>query len=151
LLSFPKGIQKAFITGIAPLSLTGIGSGFNVATYLSSDEDVAGLCGLTRVDIEAALKEIYGSDLEAYRKHLSDMTTYLNGYHFCNEKTVETVYNTETCLAYLQVRTDISPDYFQVSLLSSVADGHGHGKRPRASDPLNSEVSEKILRRFAAQ
>jgi len=103
LLGPTAGIARAFITGISPLSLTDIGSGFNVARNLSLDQDVSGLCGLTRTDVEAALKKICGSDINAYNHHLAVMTKLYNGYHFCDEKTVETVYNTETCLHYLQV------------------------------------------------
>ena len=50
------------------------------------------------------------------------MTKSFNGYHFCRYKTVGTVYNPETCLAYLQ----------------SIVDG---GKL-EAENPRNSEVSE---------
>ena len=103
LLGPTQGISRTFITGILPLSLTSVGSGFNVARNISSDKNVAGLCGLTRTDIEAALKEVGGSDTNAYKKHLSIITNYFNGYHFCNRETVETVYNTVTCIDYLQV------------------------------------------------
>jgi hypothetical protein len=70
-----------------------------------------------------------GSDNDAYKKHLQDMTTYLNGYHFCNQKTLESIYNTETCLAYLQRLKQ--------------------GKIPEARDPANSEVSQQFLRRLS--
>ena len=102
----PEGIRRTFITGISPLSLASIYSGFNVARNLSFHKDVAGLCGLTRSDIQAALRKVCGPDSEAYERHLSAMTEYFNGYHFCNERKVETIYNTETCLSYLQVRID---------------------------------------------
>lgn len=102
LLSVPNGIQKAFITDTVPLAFAHTGGRFDVATNLASNEDVAGLCGLTRADIEAALEKLCGSDIDAYKKHLQDMTTYLKEDHFCNQKTLETIYNTDMCLAYLQ-------------------------------------------------
>ena len=114
LLALPEGIQRAFITGISPLSLTDLGSGFNVARNLSFDDDVSGLCGLTSTDLDAALKVVCGSDIEAYHKHISVMTENFNGYHFCDQKKVETTYNTETCLSYLQVRNNASPSSFSV-------------------------------------
>ena len=103
LLGPNKGIPRAFITGILPLSLAGVGSGFNVARDISFDEDVAGICGLTRKDIEASLKKTCDSDINAYKTHLSVMTRYYYGYHFCDERTVDIVYNTETCLSHLRV------------------------------------------------
>ena len=112
-----NGIQRSFITGISPLSLTDIGSGYNVARNISFDEDVAGLCGLTRSDIQAALKTVCGLNSESYEKHLSIMTEWYNGFHFCDETSVTTLYNTETCLSYLQVRIDrLLRDYLHILL-----------------------------------
>jgi hypothetical protein len=104
LLDTTNGISRVFITGISPLSLADVGRGFNVAKNLSFQREMAGLCGLTRADIEASLREICGSDHEAYQKHLSTVTKCLNGYHFCDKEKVDTVYNTGTCLDFLQVR-----------------------------------------------
>lgn len=131
LLGPNNGITRAFITGILPLSLAGVGSGFNVARNISFDNDVAGLCGLTRKDIEASLKKACDSDTNAYKTHLSVMARYYNGYHFCNERTVDTVYNTETCLNYLQTAAI-------------------EGKQTSVEDPPNSEVSIQFLNIFSA-
>ena len=116
-----QGIRRVFITGISPLSLSGVCSGFNVARNLSFDRDLAGLCGLTYSDLENALKGIY-NDPEAYNGFLSEMTKFFNGYYFCKHEMVETVYNMETCLAYLQCCIE--------------------GVTPEIQDPQNSEVSE---------
>jgi Predicted AAA-ATPase len=123
-LLFKRGIEKIFVTGISPLSLSGVGSAYNIARNLSFHQDLAGLCGLTSSDLEATLKEIGEDD-----KLLSQMTKCFNGYHFCRKKRVETVYNTETCLAYLQ----------------SIVDGGDE----ETEDPPNSEVAEKFLEKFA--
>jgi hypothetical protein len=102
-----ESIRRVFITSVFPLSLSGDVSGFNCVTRdLSFDHDVAGLCGLTSSDIQAALKKVCSVDSEAYHQHLSAMTEYFNGYHFCNYRQVDTLYNTEKCLGYLQVRTE---------------------------------------------
>jgi hypothetical protein len=145
-------IKRIFITGISPLSLSGVGSAFNVARNLSFHRELAGLCGLTSSDLEAALREIREADKhdddDEYEydeddkhdkndeddkpdkhKHLSEMTKCFNGYHFCNYEKVETVYNTETCLAYLQ----------------SVIDGGNE----ETKDPPNSEIAEEFLKKFA--
>jgi hypothetical protein len=122
-------IRRIFITGISPLSLSNLGSAFNVARNLSFHRDLAGLCGLTYSDLKNALKKIYKNP-KTYNGFLSEMAKFFNGYHFCKDETVETVYNTETCLAYLQCRIE------RVT--------------PETQDPQNSEVSEQFLRRFAA-
>jgi hypothetical protein len=122
-LLYTEGIERVFITGISPLSLSDLGSAFNIARNLLFHQDLAGLCGLTISDLKAALKEISEDD-----KHLLEMTRCFNGYHFCRKKKVETVYNTETCLAYLQ----------------SVVDGGDE----ETKDPPNSEVAEQFLEKF---
>jgi len=53
-----KGIRKIFITGISPLSLSDVGSAFNIARNVSFEPDLAGLCGLTYSDLKDTLMEI---------------------------------------------------------------------------------------------
>lgn len=122
-------IRRIFITCISPLSLSSVGSAFNVVRNLSFHKDLTGLSGLTYSDFEDALKSIY-EDSEAYSSFLSEMTKYFNGYHFCQDETVEIVCNTGMCLLYLQCR------------MEAVA--------PRIQDPENSVASEQILMRFEA-
>ena len=119
-------ITRTLITGISPLSFSSLGSAYR---NLSFDRDLAEFCGLTYSDLEDALMGIY-KDPKAYNGFLSEMTKFFNGYHFCKDETVGTVYNTETCLAYLQCRIE--------------------RKTPETQDPANSEVSESFLRKFAA-
>ena len=116
-------IRRVFITGISPLSLSSVGSSFNVLSNLSFDRDLSGLCGLTTSDVEDALKEIY-KEPEKRDPVLLEMIESFNGYHFCKSERVTSVFNTETCLAYLQ------------RLIQ--------GKTPDAEDPENSEISEQL-------
>ena len=101
-----KGIPQTFITGISPASLSDIISGYNIGRNLSLNKNLSELCGLTRNDVEAALKEACSSDLDTYQNKLSTMTEFFNGYHFSNKEKVETIYNTMTCMGYLQVRSN---------------------------------------------
>ena len=128
-LSINSIIKRVFITGISPLSLSSVDSGFNVARNLSFHGDLASLCGLTCSDLEEALDVVCDYPLDC-SESLTEMTTCFNGYHFCMNDTVETVYNTETCLAYLQCRIE--------------------RVRPETHDPPNSEVPEEFLTIFAA-
>jgi len=116
-------IRKIFITGISRLSFSSVGSGLNVLRNLSFDRDLAGLCGLTHSDLGDALKGICKNP-EDCNRFLSEMTECFNGYHFCKDEKVKTVYNTETCLAYLQ------------RLIEQMT--------PEIQDPPNSEISERV-------
>ncbi|RPA89499.1 DUF1703-domain-containing protein [Choiromyces venosus 120613-1] len=97
----PYGIQKCFITGISPLSLADNTSGFNIAVNMSFEQEVAGLCGLSRADVEGTLERICKSKADVER-HLDKLTRYANGYHFCRYEKSEPVFNTDTSLEYLE-------------------------------------------------
>ncbi|RPA92487.1 hypothetical protein L873DRAFT_190163 [Choiromyces venosus 120613-1] len=101
MMRLPYGIQKCFITGISPLSLADNTSGFNIAVNMSFKKEVAGICGLSRADVEGALERICKSKADVER-HLDRLTRYANGYHFCRYEKSEPVFNTDTSLEYLQ-------------------------------------------------
>ena len=96
------GIKKVFITGVTPLLLSDLTSGFNEQQSKSFDRDFSTICGLTRSDIQGALRAVYG-DEEKVETHLKELALYANGYHFCPELAVDTVFNTQAALLYLQV------------------------------------------------
>ena len=122
-------IQRVFITGISPLSLSSFGSSFNILSNVSFHKNLSGLCGLTHSDVDDTLEKICKSRSERDLV-FSEMIEYLNGYHFCNSEKVKSVFNTEICLAYLQ------------SLIQ--------GNTPNPEDPENSEISERFLRALAS-
>lgn len=117
-------IRRIFITGISPLSLSNIGSAFNIARNLSFHKGLAGICGLTNSELDDALKVI-GKDSDTRRRILSEMARLFNRYHFCRTEQVNPVYNTETCLQYLQ----------------SIVEGTS----PQTQDPQNSEISQLFI------
>jgi hypothetical protein len=94
-------IPRVFITGISPLSLSSVGSSFNILSNVSFDKDLSGLCGLIISDVIDALKKVC-EDPTKRDLVLLEMIESFNGYHFCKSEKVESVFNTETCLAYLQ-------------------------------------------------
>lgn len=102
MIDLPFGIQKCFITGISPLTLVDNTSGFNIAVNMSFEEELAGLCGLNRADIVAALEKICATEADISR-HVETLSKYANGYHFCHDCKIEPVFNTDTSLEYLQV------------------------------------------------
>jgi hypothetical protein len=122
-------VRRAFVTGISPLSLSSIGSSFNILRNASFHRNLSGLCGLTTSDVTDALTKIYEKPEEC-NIGLWRMADSFNGYHFCNSKMVDSVFNTETCLAYLQ---------------GLIEEGTADDE-----DPENSEISEHFLRAFAS-
>ncbi|KIX02281.1 uncharacterized protein Z518_08220 [Rhinocladiella mackenziei CBS 650.93] len=92
------GIKKAYITGVTPLLLTGLTSGANDQQNISFNTEISALCGLTQSDVLEALRLINKN--EEVQEHFR---TLEDGYHFCQEQSVELVFNTHTALSYLQV------------------------------------------------
>jgi len=94
-------IEKCFITGVLPVSLADVTSGFNIATNVSDNSNLAGFCGLSYGDVHSALKLCCSnSDIE---KHFHIMVHHYNGYFFSPYSTAQHIFNTNTCLEYLQV------------------------------------------------
>ena len=94
-------IMKCFITGVLPLSLADVTSGFNIATNVSNLQELACLCGLSYGDVRSALKLICSNgDVE---KHFRIMVRHYNGYCFSQDVATPRVFNTNTCLEYLRV------------------------------------------------
>jgi hypothetical protein len=96
------GIQKVYITGVIPLLLSDLISGANDQQNISFSPRISTICGLTRSDVLAALRVICNSK-EEIQKHLEELEHHANGYHFCQERSVERVFNTQTALSYLEV------------------------------------------------
>ncbi|KAF9420186.1 hypothetical protein BGZ76_004124 [Entomortierella beljakovae] len=101
----PHMIQKCFITGVSPMCMADFTSGFNSATFVSWDEKLSGLCGLTKLDVIAALTGI--ANLKQHnddfvQTHLEIIQSYYNGYNFVEQGSAMNVLNTNTCLEYLQ-------------------------------------------------
>jgi hypothetical protein len=96
------GIQKVYITGVIPLLLGDLISGANDQENITFSPRTSTICGLTRSDVLGALKAIC-NDEEEVQKHLRELEYYTNGYHFCQERSVERVFNTQTALSYLEV------------------------------------------------
>ncbi|KAG0333863.1 hypothetical protein BG000_008832 [Podila horticola] len=103
-----RSISKCYITGVSPQSLVDHTSGFNVARYVSWESKLAGFCGLTEADVAAALalEKVCSSITKAKtakaKKHLKIMKDHYNGFNFVPSGRGPLIYNTSTCLEYLQ-------------------------------------------------
>jgi len=96
------GINKVYITGVTPLLLSGLTSGANDHENISFSPQFSTICGLTRSDVLGALEVICNNEKEV-QKCLRELEHHANGYHFCQQRSVERVFNTQTALSYLQV------------------------------------------------
>ncbi|QTA82033.1 AAA ATPase-like domain-containing protein [Desulfonema limicola] len=87
--------DRIFITGVSPVVMSDITSGYNIAENIYLRYQFNDICGFTDNEIEQALKSIAGEcDLseEKITEALELMKTYYNGYKF-SSKADKYVYN----------------------------------------------------------
>ena len=131
--------SKFFITGVLPIELSQITSGFDIQANASFDHSLSGLCGLTQDDVKyafaflpprkAAENEALPPDESTIDKDIDNLANRVGGYHFYDDTTVKPVFNTATCMEYLQGR--FSNPHYQLQ------------------DPDHSEVNNTFLKRCA--
>jgi hypothetical protein len=98
-------IARVFITGVSPLVLSDMTSGYNVATNISLDEDFNGLCGISEEELSGLVSEVL-QDCAAPAMQaatvLDTMRQFYNGYRFCADASFPTVYNPTLCFYFLR-------------------------------------------------
>ena len=98
------GIDRIFITGVSPVVMSDISSGFNIAENIYLQPDFNDLCGFYEAEILAALQQIAkkcGFNEQEVNDALLIMRTFYNGYSFSyNEKPL--IYNSTNSLYFLK-------------------------------------------------
>ncbi len=96
-------IDRIFITGVSPVVMSDITSGFNIAKDIYLKADFNDLCGFTEPEFEAMVKATVdeaGLDGSVTASALSLARTYYNGYTFAPEVT-QRLYNPTMVLHFL--------------------------------------------------
>ncbi|MCL2183505.1 MAG: ATP-binding protein, partial [Chitinispirillia bacterium] len=86
-------LKRIFITGVSPMMMNDLASGFNMATNLSLQPRYNEMFGFTREEVEWLIGET-GINKDLIKV---DMETYYNGYTF-NERGKDKVYNSQMVL-----------------------------------------------------
>ncbi|MDG4594084.1 MAG: AAA family ATPase [Candidatus Contendobacter sp.] len=97
-----RGVDRVFITGVSPVVLSDMTSGYNVGENIYLEPAFNDLCGFTEAEIAAVLarlaeKGAAWSPAEA----LDTMRTFYNGYRF-SETAAESLYNPTLALYFLK-------------------------------------------------
>jgi hypothetical protein len=98
-------ISRVFITGVSPLVLSDMTSGYNVATNISLDEDFNGLCGVSEEELNGLVGEVLNDcsvPTTQATTVLDTMRQFYNGYRFCADASFPTVYNPTLCFYFLR-------------------------------------------------
>ncbi len=89
-------VDRFFATGIAPLTLDSLTSGFNIATNLTLFPRFVSMCGLTEKEVEELVKRV-GLSYDVYK----ELKRNYDGYRFSTENEVHT-FNVTLLMYYLR-------------------------------------------------
>ncbi len=93
-------VDRLFITGVTPLMLDSLTSGFNIGKNLSLHHDFNTAMGFTQTEVVSLLQPLVEQCKLDAGALLSDMAHWYNGYRF-HSKATETVYNANMVLYFL--------------------------------------------------
>ncbi|MCP5502290.1 MAG: AAA family ATPase [Leptospiraceae bacterium] len=95
-------IDRTFVTGVTPVTLTDMSSAYNISTPISLSANYNNLFGFTEKEVESILEPILAEvDMSSHRDEiLSIMRHYYNGYKF-SKKHSDTIYNPTLTIFFL--------------------------------------------------
>ncbi len=98
-----QGLDRVFVTGVSPVALNDLTSGFNNSLDVSHEPELATLCGFREEEIRAVIERIAEDRrLSATPEELvAVMRTWYNGYRFTPDAP-ELVYNPTNALYFLR-------------------------------------------------
>ena len=97
------GLERLFITGVSPIAMDDVTSGFNIGTNLSLSPDFNAVVGFTEAETRGlvdlyAERGVFGPDPD---EAMAAMREWYNGYRFATGD-VEDVFNTDMVLYYIK-------------------------------------------------
>ena len=167
------GLERLFITGVSPITLDDVTSGFNIGKNISLAPEFNTLLGFTEAEVRGLLQTYHDAgalslDLESA---LDIMRDWYDGYRFAKDAD-ETVYNTDMVLYFLDaampnkripddlIDVNVRIDYGKLRHLLTVSrrmGGFGGGKaesavrRAEATDAVRLNGNFDVLRQVIGE
>ena len=91
-------IDRMFISGVSPITLDSLTSGFNIATNISNDSFLNEMMGFTQLEVRQLLKDIEVPAV-AIGKVMTDLQLWYDGYKF-HQDGKQQVYNPDMVLYF---------------------------------------------------
>jgi hypothetical protein len=99
------GLDRVFITGVSPVVLSDLTSGYNVSEMITLQPEFNDLCGFHETEIAVTLRQIAAACgwAEAQAAEAMEIVrTFYNGYCFTTATTAERVYNPTLALYFFK-------------------------------------------------
>jgi hypothetical protein len=119
---------RLFMTGVSPIMLDDLTSGFNITRNLTLDEKINSVLGFTESEVKYLIDEVL-LDLSLKKEDLlRDMKNYYNGYRF--SESGDTVFNPDMTMYFLEelknynrypkhmIDNNVKTDYARVNQLA---------------------------------
>ena len=129
-------VARFFITGVSPMTLDSLTSGFNIVTHLTHSQQFHDMMGFTEEEV-GKLLDFCLEDPNRRDAILQDIKTWYNGYKF-HVDSKYTIYNSNMTLFFLQefkheqkyprlmLDPNIMPDYGKLKKMFEVANFLGN-------------------------
>lgn len=150
-------VDRIFITGVAPITLDSLTSGFNISKDITRDQQFNGMCGFTQEEV-IELMNSQSISKQKQEKLLPIMKANYDGYKF-SLKAETQMYNSNMCLYLLSdyvrlgqmpeslIDVNIASDYSKLSHMLSTC--HGEEKRKIIEKTISGEgITSPITDKF---
>ncbi len=94
-------VDRLFITGVTPITLDSMTSGFNIGENISFDKGFNTVTGFTKAEVAGLLQPLTETCQLNAEKLMEDVTRWYNGYRF-HPNARESVYNANMVLYFLK-------------------------------------------------
>ena len=150
-------VDRIFITGVAPITLDSLTSGFNIGTDITQDEEFNEMIGFTEEELKEILKNQEIS-LKEQEKIIPIMKENYDGYKFCL-KAKNQIYNSNMCLYFLSeyswskevpedlIDVNIASDYNKVGKMLNLCKGENRLEILRKT-VQGEPIINKIVKKF---
>jgi hypothetical protein len=139
-------LDRLFITGVTPLMLDSMTSGFNIGENLSLHEDFNSAVGFTQPEVERLLQPLVQACQLDANALMADMRRWYNGYRFYAQAQ-ETVYNPNMLLYFLKNFRIKDCSYPKQMLDENIASDYGKimGMFSIGNRDINFAVLDEII------
>ena len=153
-------VDRIFITGVSPITLDSLTSGFNIVKFVGGREDLHEMMGFTDVEVREILAGV-GISEEQMPVAMETVKSWYDGYLFCENTEKQRLYNPDMVLyfasEYLPIQkyprkmldVNIMSDYGKIRRLFQI--DNGEEKRLAILEELlqNGETMMKITDQFS--
>jgi hypothetical protein len=124
-------VDRFFITGVSPITMDSLTSGFNIVKHLTHEEEFEAMMGFSEAEVRELLNLVL-TDKTREEQIMQDLRDYYNGYRFY-PLSEQNIYNSDMVLYFLDhfkhdqtyprqmLDPNIAPDYGKLKQMFKVA------------------------------